>query len=101
MDDRAFFDLLLELWKSTTTAEGSYWQPEKSDGDWHIDAVDRDGNKSVVAVGMSEADADFITGIHGALPDLVRRLHAALDEAEKADARCDEAQHLIAELSRG
>lgn len=104
MDDREFIDNIYQHWTKTTGAEERYWMPEKDDdGDYVIVAVDKEQVQTVVALGLSEADADFITAIHGASPDLTRRLHDALDEADRADKDRDDREAEIArlELSTG
>lgn len=77
--------------------------PEKyTDGTerWKLYAVGRDESRKLIASEIhSEADADFIAAIHGCLPDLWRRLHAALDEADTADFDRDSRECLIAEVS--
>lgn len=99
MDDREFFDTLFQLWAKTTGAEDHYWMPvDLEDGVFDIHAVQQDGPSKGVASSLSDEDADFITAIHGCLPDLVRRLHAALDEADRADLSRDERECRIFEL---
>lgn len=75
--------------------------PEKhfdNSGRWNIFAVCEHGSRKKVAAGMGEWDADFLTAVHGCVPDLVRRLHAALDEADRADYERDSRECRIAEL---
>lgn len=101
MGDHEFFDHLFQLWSKTTGARDSYWMPEKhfdNSGRWNIFAVCEHGSRKKVADGMSESSADFVTAVHGCLPDLVRRLHAALDEADRADFDRDSRECRIAEL---
>lgn len=101
MDDREFFDHLFQLWSKTTGAQDTYWMPEKhfdNSGRWNVFAVAKDDSRKKVASGLGEWDADFLTAVHGCLPDLVRRLHAALDEAENVDFDRDSRECRIAEL---
>lgn len=101
MDDRDFFDHLFQLWAKTTGANDRYWQPVEYDdpsGRFHIYAVAEDESRKLVADSTSEWDSDFITAVHGCLPDLVRRLHAALDEADRADYDRDARECRIFEL---
>jgi hypothetical protein len=42
----------------------------------------------------------LVCAIHGTLPDIVRRVNMALDEADRADAERDEREQLIADLAR-
>lgn len=99
MDIREFLDELYQLWAKTTGAENQYWMPEESDiHGQDIWAVNEEQAKSPVASFMSDADASFVTAIHGALPDLVRLTHEALDEADRLDEQRDEQEFRIAQL---
>lgn len=100
MDDRDFFDHLYQLWSKTTGAKDQFWMPVRHEGKsvFYIDAVNEKEEKKRIASYIADEDADFISAIHGCLPDLVRRLHAALDEAETADYSRDERECRIAEL---
>lgn len=99
MDIREFLDELYQLWAKTTGAENQYWMPEESDiHGQDIWAVNEEQAKSPVASFMSDADASFVTAIHGALPDLVRRTHEALDESDRLDEQRDEQEIRIAGL---
>ena len=98
MDDRSFFDLLLQVWAKTTGAEDRYWKPLD---DGRIVAVGKDESELDVAHGVSEEDAEFITGLHGCLADLVRRLHQAVDEADRLDRDMDAVQARLAQLELG
>lgn len=119
IEDRDFVDLLYQQWAKTTGAEDTYWMPEDDTdyytdggpGTWNvwavlapdderrkdIDAVD---GKKFVANFAHEADADFTTAIHGCFGDLVRRIHDALDEADRLDTELDERENEIAQLAR-
>ena len=103
MDDVEFFDLLYQQWSNTTGAQDTYWMPEEFaelfDG-YKVVSVRQDGSKETVALGLTEADADFITAVHGCLGDLVRRMHAALDEAERYNVDRDARECRIAELEQ-
>lgn len=99
MDDREFFDTLYQLWSKTSWAKNRYWSYESdSEAGYVVNAVDEDGTAAFVASFYKDEDADFITAIHGCLPDLVRRLHSALDEADSADYSRDSRECRIAEL---
>ncbi|AUV61999.1 hypothetical protein KIV63_gp45 [Mycobacterium phage SWU2] len=106
MEDRDFFDLLHQQWAKTTGAEQMFWMPEQyKDGTnrWKLHAVymgtDGEETRKLIASDFqSEADADFIAAVHGCMPDLVRRLHAALDEADSKDYDRDSRECRIAEL---
>jgi len=98
MDDREFFDTMYQGWSKTTGAEDMYWMPEeKVAGNWAIKAVAQDETTTFIAAGLTEADAAFITAIHGCYADLTRRLHSALDEADRLDRERDEQEAKYAE----
>ncbi|QGH79710.1 hypothetical protein SEA_ANON_39 [Gordonia phage Anon] len=105
MEDREFFDELYRQWSKTTGAEGTFWIVEKVgfnpdndyDASWDVIAVSEDDSREHIGTFDEEADADFVAGLHGCLADLVRRLHDAVDEADRADERRDEAEHKLAE----
>ncbi|AEJ92393.1 hypothetical protein TIMSHEL_40 [Mycobacterium phage Timshel] len=106
MEDREFFDLLYQQWSKTTGAQDMFWMPEQyqdGTGRWKLYAVhmgdDGEQTRKLVASDLqNEADADFISAIHGCMGDLVRRLNAALDEADSADYDRDSRECRIAEL---
>jgi hypothetical protein len=98
-DDREFFALLLEMWKHTTHVEDHFWRPESTEHGWVIVAEGPEGNRVQIASGLSERDADWITGLHGCFNDVIGRIVRALDEADAADERYDRQQQLLAELS--
>ena len=97
-----FFDELYQLWSMTTGAGDRYWMPEEFDdrsGRFKIYGVaEGDKPRKLVATGLNELDAEFITGLHGAVPDLIRALHEAVAEAERADYDRDSRECRIAEL---
>lgn len=101
MDDKSFFDLLYQQWSKTTGAENMFWMSEKVDaGDivWEVYAVDQEQEQHFVASFLSEEDADFVSGVHGCVADLIRRLHTALDEADRLDIEKDELIGRVADL---
>ncbi|WP_255790033.1 hypothetical protein [Mycobacteroides abscessus] len=105
MDIREFLDELYSLWAKTTGAEDRYWMPERNEDGYtnvnyvfDICAIDEEQKKRFVGGFQNEVDVDFITAIHGALPDLVRRTHEALDEADRLDEQRDEQEIRIAGL---
>lgn len=96
MDDREFFDLLYQMWTKTTHAEDRYWDYQVYGDTFDINAVGPDPDNPVnVAALFSDADADWITAVHGCFPDLYRRLHEALDEADRLDSEMDEVQQQL------
>lgn len=101
MEDREFFDHLLQLWFKTTGAEDTYWMPEKYEDTtdrWKLYSVAQDESRTLIASELNEKDAEFLAGVHGCLMDLHRRLHEALDEADRADFDRDSRECRIAEL---
>ena len=69
-------------------------------GRFFIWAVDKDQNRKRVAEGLKEADADFICGLHGCFPDLIRFTLKNLDEADRLDLEKDELTNELVQLSR-
>lgn len=104
MDDRTFFDLLYQQWTKTTGAEDRYWQPEAQDENtlpvvFNIYAVHESDDRKLIASDLhSEADADFLTAVHGCFGDLVKRLHSAVDEADRLDLEKDDLVNRVAVL---
>lgn len=102
-DDNEFFDILYQQWSKTTGAEKTYWMPEEFaelfDGYKIVSFNPETNHKETVAMALTEVDAEFLCGLHGALPDLVRRLHEAIDEAESKDAARDRAEGISADLA--
>lgn len=107
MDDDSFFDELYAQWARTTGAESMFWMPEEDSDEplpWQLYAVsvDAEGEQSRKYIGSFQRDEDvhFIAGIHGAVADLIRRLHDAIDEADRLDREKDEQESRIAELEQ-
>lgn len=101
IEDREFFDKLYQLWSKTTGAQDRYWivEADEEAPDVHcVYAVDDQQERKFIASFSSDVDADFIATLHGCLPDLVRRLNDALDEADRADYDRDSRECRIAEL---
>jgi hypothetical protein len=101
MDDKDFFDTLYKMWSHTTNAADRFWDYHGDvEGAYTIRSIGPEGESTPlpVAEGLFECDADWITALHGCFPDLVRRLHAALDEADRADFEKDSRECRIAEL---
>jgi hypothetical protein len=100
MDERDFFDHLYQLWSKTTQAKDGAW--EVIDDGEHIlvdvESTDKDGWEQTIGFSMYKHDAEFITQVHSALPELVRRALAAFDEAERVDQDRDSRECRIAEL---
>lgn len=99
MEDREFFDHLYKLWSLTSFYNNRFWDyQDNSFGMFEIGAVSEDGDREEIGWCEDESDADFITAVHGCFPDLVRRLHDALDEADRADYERDSRECRIGEL---
>jgi|LakMenEpi03Aug12_release.lakeMendotaPanAssembly.Ray.scaffolds.fasta_scaffold424394_2 hypothetical protein len=100
MDERDFFDHLYQLWAKTTHANDGEW--EIADDGEHIlvdvESTDKDGWEQSICSALYKHDAEFITQVHAALPELVRRALAAFDEAERVDQDRDSRECRIAEL---
>lgn len=97
MQDREFIDLLYQMWSKTTFAKERYWDFQKSQTNFLFDIRAVGPNTPMVALGLCEHDADWITAVHGVFPDLVDRFHEALDEADRLDREMDEVQDQLAE----
>ncbi|AMQ66776.1 hypothetical protein PBI_MULCIBER_38 [Mycobacterium phage Mulciber] len=99
--DHEFFDILYQQWAQTTGVEKGYWVVEHDPDEhlpWQLFAVDQvTEERRWVGSFHREEDADFVAGLHGALPDLIRRLHDATDEAVRKDEANDIAQGQLAE----
>ncbi|QFG12540.1 hypothetical protein PBI_TOAKA_40 [Mycobacterium phage Toaka] len=109
-DHDEFFDVLYQQWSKTTGAKDTYWMPEETappsvcetdtglDG-FVIKAVNPNTEEwSLVASHLSDDDAEFIAGLHGAIPDLIRHLGEATDRAERFDEARDLAEGRYAEV---
>lgn len=114
MESREFFDTIYALWAKTTLAKDGFWMYDEDTehydagpGTYNVWAVDAEsakdidavsGRKFVASFDQNEADADFITAVHGCFPDLIRALHTAFDEADRAIYERDSQECRIAEL---
>ena len=99
MNQEEFFDKLLQMWFATTNAEDRFWDYQEDNGLCTVLSVGHsDGSTIDVASGLFEQDADWITAVHGAFPELVNMFYAAVDEAERADRNRDSRECRIAEL---
>ncbi|MGW1739975.1 hypothetical protein ACWCPQ_14315 [Nocardia sp. NPDC001965] len=98
MDDREFLDGLYLAWTKTTAAEHGGWSVEKIGDSFTVMARDPSGSVVLADLIQEEKDAEFIAGMHTILPDLVRRLNDALDEADRLDTEKDELHARIFEL---
>jgi hypothetical protein len=98
VDEREMIDTLYSLWAKTTGVGDCYWDYEDIWEDFNLRAVNSDGELTFLGYTEIESDADWITAIHGAFPELVRRFHTALDECDRADSDRDSRECRIAEL---
>jgi hypothetical protein len=100
MDERDFFDHLYQLWAKTTHANDGEWEVNDDGEHILVDvwSTDKDGWEQTIGYGMYKQDAEFISQVHAALPELVRRALAAFDEAERVDQDRDARECRIAEL---
>lgn len=103
MDDRDFMDMMFAGMAKTTHAEDAYWgfEPDLSERGFDVFYVAADSPEEKVEIGWfeHEADAAFVTAIHGAFPDIYRRWLEALDEADEKDTEKDMAERVAADLS--
>lgn len=101
MDDREFFDKLYQSWAKTSGAENTFWMPDENESFpplFELVATDSGDTRIPIADFLREEDADFIASVHGALPEIVRRVHDAIDESDRLDAEKDDLHLRIAEL---
>ena len=100
MDIREFLDEIYQMFCRTTGDEHMFWIIEHVEGSmtWNLYAANAEQEQILLATFYHEVDADFTAGLHGALPDLVRRTHEALDEADRLDLQRDEQEIRIAGL---
>jgi hypothetical protein len=83
---------MYQEWAKTSWAKDAYWMTEEDEsfpGSWNLIAVNQEDKRKPLAAFMDEVDADWIAAIHGSFGDVVRRLHNALDEADRLDYRHD------------
>ncbi|QGJ90188.1 hypothetical protein PBI_SHEAKEIRA_40 [Mycobacterium phage SheaKeira] len=109
-DHNEFFDELYQQWSKTTGAKDTFWMPVETTDDtgqndffghahyWDVVAVDPNTDeKKWLGSFPNEADAEFVAGLHGAIPDLIRHLGEATDRAERLDEARDHAEGLAAD----
>lgn len=100
MDIREFLDEIYQMFCRTTGDEHMFWIVEHVEGSmtWNLYTANAEQEQILLATFYHEVDADFTAGLHGALPDLVRRTHEALDEADRLDEQRDDQEFRIAQL---
>jgi hypothetical protein len=108
MDDRDFMSMMWDGFTKTTHAEDAYWGYEEDliyygegPGTYNLFYVSADAPDDKRYIGSldNEADAAFITAVHGSFPDIHRRWLEALDEADQKDLEKDMAESVAADLS--
>lgn len=109
MDEREFLAHIYQMWSLTTGAEDHYWMPEEVPTDptdqfplrlFNLYAVNQNEDRKHLASHLTDEDSDFITAIHGAFPDIYRRVLEAYDEADRLDQAKDEQEGTIAEMAQ-
>jgi hypothetical protein len=102
MNERELVDELYQMWAKTTAAGNGGWNIEEDEEATHpyvdVVSIDTDEWEQTIGFTVSKPDADFITAVHSAFPELVRLFHSALDEADRADHNKDARECRIAEL---
>jgi hypothetical protein len=102
MDTQEFLDTIYAQWSQTTGAEDLIWAPEEDKdyrGRWNIIATSQDGDRQMLGEFWNKQDAVFVCGMHDCLSEIVRRMHSALDEADRADRERDEQEQSIFALA--
>ncbi|QWS69619.1 hypothetical protein SEA_ASHBALLER_45 [Mycobacterium phage Ashballer] len=86
-----FLDKIYQVFSQTTGAEDRFWAVEEDDdfGVFEVFAVGQDESRVWVGRLRSEADADFVASIHGAIADMVRRAMEAIDDAARLELERD------------
>lgn len=85
----------------TSGAEDTYWDyQDTGEAGFDISSVGPDDTREFVGYFDSEADADFVTAIHGCLPDLVRRLKQSIEKADNYEMAHDQCQRELFEAER-
>lgn len=101
MTDEEFFQHLYDLFSYTSGAEDRYWEFRGDfENGWDVRAVDQDGDTYFVGYFDKEVDADFVTAIHGSLPDLIRRLEDAIYKADMYELAHDQCQRELLEAEK-
>ncbi|UJD21141.1 hypothetical protein SEA_SORORFAGO_44 [Mycobacterium phage SororFago] len=104
-EHKEFFDVLYQQWSLTTGAKDTYWMVEEDTehfafgpGNWIVWAFNPNTeDKTFIGAFDNEVDADFVAGLNGAVPDLIRHLGTALDENDRLDEARDAAENLAAD----
>jgi hypothetical protein len=101
MDDQEFFDALHQLWSKTTGAGNLHWTEVPMEDKDAFGVVASGGvlaEFKPVLEGATEEDARFTAFVHGALPEIVRRIQDAIDESDRLDVEKDDLIGRIADL---
>jgi hypothetical protein len=100
-DFDALIDRVYQVFSKTSYCENRSWDygfEDEGRDPLNVYAVDDDGEFTFIGAFANDADADFVSLAHAAIPELVRGAREALDEAERADRQKDERECRIAEL---
>ncbi|GAB4584454.1 hypothetical protein [Nocardia sp. IFM 10818] len=104
MDDQEFFDELYQLW-AQCSGTGFWFAKENDLIGGHCVMLDDVTPAEAPRPGLEVAsfarqeDATFIATIYTALPDILRRAMAALDEAERLDIERDQVVSELREVT--
>lgn len=86
--------MLYQGWAKTTGAENMFWGHEPAENYSelvNVFAMGENDTKVRVAEYLNEADAGWITAVHGCFGDLIKRWHDALETAERMECERDQA----------
>ena len=96
-----FFQHLLDMFTVTSGSEDTYWDYEDTgETGFDVHSVDQYGEGTFVGYFDNEVDADFVTAIHGCLPDLVRRLKDSIEKADNYELAHDQCQRELFEAEQ-
>lgn len=91
MDAREFVDELYKVWAQTTEAKAGHWAASQDEGIGTWEIWTHLGNDSLpICDFVDKTDAQFITTMHAAIPELVRMVHETLDENDRIDRERDQ-----------
>ena len=101
MTTEEFLAHLYSMFCYTTGSEDTYWDyREADDSTWDIHSVNQDGESVFVGYFDAEADADFVTAIHGSLVDLIRLVEDSVHKADMYELAHDQCQRELIEAEK-
>ena len=101
MTTEEFLAHLYSMFCYTTGSEDTYWDyREADDSTWDIHSVNQDGESVFVGYFDAEADADFVTAIHGSLVDLIRLVEDSVHKADMYELAHDQCQRELFEAEK-